>query len=168
MNIKSAVTAAEIARLAALAAGKRVVEVGSLLGFSTVHLARAACRVVAIDPHDGYPYYNPSPTLPEFLGNLERFGVLPKVDVRVGYAQDWLPKLSEKHGSISDNFGLTFIDATGFYEDTKFCLAHAPSPVIAVHDYGRRGCGGVEKAVKEFCWQTGKSFDVTGTLAVIQ
>lgn len=157
LGIKTAVSLREAKVLRMLAAGKRVLEVGSLLGYSTIQMARTAERVDAIDPHDGYPYYNPVPTLPCFLRNIARWGVDHKVHVRVGYAQAWLPVL---HGDF------TFIDCTGFYEDTKFCI-EAGKGTIAVHDFGRRGCEGVGKAVMEFYHNNPHTLEVVDTLAIL-
>jgi hypothetical protein len=158
LGIKTAVSAREARILRALAAGQRVIEVGSLLGYSTIQLARTARHVDAIDPHNGYPYFNPVPTLPCFLANLQRWSVDARVTPRVGLAQDWLPKLKG---------GFTFVDCTGFYEDTRYCLEHAGSPVIGVHDFGRRGCDGVAKAVLEFVRNNNKQLSVVDTLAII-
>lgn len=159
LGIKTAVSAREVQALRALAAGKRVIEVGSLLGYSTIQLARCAVHVDAIDPHNGYPYFNPAPTLPIFLANLARWGVIGKVTPRIGLAQDWLPKLKA---------GLTFIDCTGFYDDTRYCLNQSTSRIIAVHDFGRRGCDGVAKAVLEYVRKQGKELSVVDTLAIIK
>lgn len=158
LGIKTAVSAREARVLRALATGQRVIEVGSLLGYSTITLASRARHVDAIDPHSGYPYYNPVPTLPCFLANLQRWGVDAKVTARVGLAQDWLDKLTAD---------LAFIDCTGFYEDTKFCLNHAQAPVIAVHDFGRRGCDGVARAVLQFVREQQRELSVIDTLAII-
>ena len=159
LGIKSAVSWRETQVLRALAQGKRVIEVGSLLGYSTIQLARCAVHVDAIDPHNGYPYFNPAPTLPCFLANLARHNVIGKVTPRIGLAQDWLPKLKGD---------FTFVDCTGFYDDTRYCLNRTSSRVIAVHDFGRRGCDGVAKAVLEFVREQGKELSVVDTLAIIK
>lgn len=157
--IKSAVTANEIQALQRLAAGKNVIEIGSLLGYSTIQIARVAKHVVSVDPHDGYPYYNPTPTLPEFLHNLDRWGVLGVVTPVIDKAQNALPHLKD--------CDLTFIDCTGLYSDTRFCLEQVKSPIIACHDFNRWGCGGVSKAVLEYVKRHNKQLEVIGTLGII-
>lgn len=157
LGIKTAVSPREVEVLRAVAANRRVIEVGSLLGFSTVHLAKVARSVESIDPHSGYPYFNPVPTLPVWRYNIFRHGVADRVCAHVGTAQEFLPGM---------NGELTFIDCTGFYDDTKFCLEHAPG-IIACHDFGRRGCAGVERAVLEFVRKTGRELHVTDTLVLI-
>lgn len=161
IDIKTALTGREVRVLRHLAAGKRALEIGSLLGFSTVHLAQVADHVVAVDPHAGYPYYNPVPTLPIFQHNMERFGVAKRVTTCVGTAQEIMPTLQVKRD-------FCFIDCTGFYTDTKFCLENSGAAVIACHDFGRAGCSGVNQAVLEFVKRTGRDLTVVDTLAVIQ
>ncbi len=158
LGIKSALSPQETAMLQKLAKGKLVVEVGSLLGYSTIQMARVARRVLAVDPHNGYPYYQPTPTLQEFLRNIERWNVAGLVTPIVDKAQNVLPSLVAA--------GLTFIDTTGFYKDTMYCLEHAKSPVIACHDFDRGGCQ-VTQAVLDFVRKTHRSLHVVDTLAVI-
>jgi len=158
LGIKTALTKRETRTLRHLAAGRHVIEVGSLLGYSTIQMARTARHVDAIDPHNGYPFYNPSPTLPVFLFNLSRFGVWDKVTPHIATAQEVLRSISKGD--------LTFVDCTGFYTDTKFCLVHAKG-LIACHDFGRRGCEGVEQAVLEFAQETGRKIGVVDTLAIL-
>jgi hypothetical protein len=159
LGIKSAVSMREVEVLQGLSTGKTVVEVGSLLGYSTIQIARVAKRVLAIDPHDGYPYYNPTPTLPEFLRNIERWGVKGVVTPIVDKAQHVLPNIA--------GADVTFIDTTGFYRDTMFCLEHANTPVIACHDFGRNGCSDVQAAVIEFAKRRHLTIEVIDTLAIL-
>lgn len=159
LGIKTSVTRREGDELARLAAGKLVVEVGSLLGYTTIKMAKTARLVTAIDPHRDYPSCRPSPTLYEFLGNLLRHNVNHKV-VSIPYrAQEVL------HFCKPRDFG--FIDATGLYADTMFCLENLRCDVIACHDYGRRSCDGATKAVDEFVRNHNKQCRVIDTLAVI-
>lgn len=159
LGIKSAVSSNEIAALQQISAGKSVIEIGSLLGYSTIQIARVAKHVVSVDPHDGYPYYNPTPTLPEFLHNLDRWGVLGVVTPIIDKAQNAPPHLT---GS-----DVTFIDCTGLYKDTRFCLEQIKSSIIACHDFGRVGCDGVDRAVLEYVKKFNKQLQVVDTLAII-
>jgi protein-L-isoaspartate O-methyltransferase len=63
LNIPTAVTPREAAVMVTHASGRLVLEVGALLGYSTVTLATTALHVVSVDPHDGYPAHDPRPTL---------------------------------------------------------------------------------------------------------
>jgi predicted O-methyltransferase YrrM len=146
--IPTAMTDVEAA-LASLAAGGVVLEVGALLGYSTVVLASRAEFVLSIDPHDGYPDGDPRPTLAPFLENLARYGVRDKVAVIVEPAEKALPFLA------SEYFDLVFVDVTGRYEDT-IAVMEGTMPllrtggVLAVHDCGHPEWPGVNRAVKEF------------------
>jgi hypothetical protein len=88
--VLSAVTHAECERLAHLAVGARVLEIGSYYGRSTVAMASTAMVVHAVDPHMGGPPEAPS-TLAEFVANLESFGLdamhqRPEVDFDLALA----------------------------------------------------------------------------------
>jgi predicted O-methyltransferase YrrM len=159
LGIKTSVTRREGDELARLATGNLVVEVGSLLGYSTIKMAQVARRVVAVDPHIDYPSYRPAPTLREFMSNIYRHSVYSRVTPMLSVAQIALPLLGR-----SD---MAFIDATGEYDLTKYCLEHVNSPVIACHDYGRRSCAGATRAIDEFVRKNNKRCRVIDTLAVI-
>jgi protein-L-isoaspartate O-methyltransferase len=70
---------AEGKALAEMARGKRVLEVGSYCGLSTVCMARTAKHVVSVDPHDGRGTAESRGTPGGVPGNLERYGVTDKV-----------------------------------------------------------------------------------------
>lgn len=169
VDIPSALTPREREVLRTLAAGQIVIEVGSLLGHATVAMGEVAAKVLAIDPHEGYPVDAPRPTLGAFITNLVQFGVRTNVVPILGRGQDILPVLKPF------GFGLVFIDTMGDYEGTRelLRLAAALAPnVIAVHDYGRAApqwdCSGVKEAVegfvKMFAWT---HYDTVDTLALL-
>ncbi|WP_433561164.1 O-methyltransferase [Nocardia sp. CA-151230] len=82
---------------------RRVLEVGTLGGYSTTWLARAvgkAGRVVTLE-------YEPKHA-EVARHNLDRAGVRERVDIRVGAALDSLPVLAEEQ---PEPFDLVFIDA---------------------------------------------------------
>ena len=89
--------------LARAIGARRILELGTLGGYSTIWLARAlpaGGRVVTIES---------SPTHANVArGNLERAGVAPLVDLRVGAALDVLPLISAERGGP---FDFIFIDA---------------------------------------------------------
>lgn len=140
IDIPTALTARESAALSRMAQGLNVVEAGSLLGYSTVVMAQRARHVVAIDPHDGYPFSAPRPTLPAFLHNLKRHGVRSRVTPIVSAADRVLRRLAAD---------AVFLDLTGAYDVTHRLTRDALriAPVVAVHDYARGGCHGATEAV---------------------
>lgn len=89
--------------LAQLAGARRILEIGTLGGYSTIFLARAlpdGGRLVTLE-------FNPKHA--EIArGNLERAGVAAKVEIRVGAALDTLPKIAEEK---LGPFDLIFVDA---------------------------------------------------------
>ena len=89
--------------LAKMAQARRVLEIGTLGGYSTIWMARALPangRIVTLEVDAKHAEVA--------RGNLRGAGVLEQVDLRVGRALEWLPKLqAEKAGP----FDLVFIDA---------------------------------------------------------
>lgn len=88
--------------LATISGARRVLEIGTLAGYSTINLARGAGpdgRVVTLE-------YEPRHA-EVARANLERTGVADRVEVIVGAALDTLPRLAER----GDTFDLAFIDA---------------------------------------------------------
>jgi predicted O-methyltransferase YrrM len=89
--------------LARLMGARRVLEIGTLGGYSTIHLARAVGdggKVVSleIDPHHAGVA----------AANLARAGLAGRVDIRVGPAAETLAALAAEGGAP---FDLIFIDA---------------------------------------------------------
>ena len=160
--IPTAVTEAERRELRFLAENANVLEVGSLLGYSTIAMAQVARHVVSVDPHEGYPSDRPRPTLRPFLANLVEYGVRDRVTVCVGTHADVLPWLARRA------FHLAFIDCTGERELTLDAMrAVVPllrhSAALCVHDCGHPDWPGALEAVQEF----GRPYDLIDRLAVI-
>lgn len=120
--------------LARMTRARRVLEVGTLGGYSTIWLARGI-------PRDGRVV-----TLELELrhadiarANLERAGVSEQVEIIVGRAADTLPRIAER-GDVP--FDLVFIDAdkesNTIYIDWAIRLGH-PGTVIVVDNVGRAG-----------------------------
>lgn len=89
--------------LARLQGARRILEIGTLGGYSTIWLARAlptGGRLVTleIDPRHAEIA----------LSNISRAGLADRVDLRVGRALEILPRLAAEGGGA---FDLTFIDA---------------------------------------------------------
>jgi predicted O-methyltransferase YrrM len=173
-DVESALSERECGRLAELAPGKRVLELGSWHGRSTITLASVAASVDAVDPHDGGPEGQEN-TLTPMLENLERYGVRERVTIHVGSSHAILPGLPERA------FDLVLIDADHSLEavlaDLELVLPRlAPGGAIAFHDYGRSGTWhrgawdtwGVTEVVDAFARQLGQPVDVVDSLAVVQ
>ena len=88
--------------LATLSGATRVLEIGTLAGYSTINLARG------VGPTGSVVTLEYEPKHAEIArGNLERAGIADRVEVIVGAALDTLPTLAES-GEVFDMF---FIDA---------------------------------------------------------
>lgn len=175
-DIPSAVTERECGRLGELAEGRRVLEVGSYLGRSTIALASTAEVVHTIDLHPPDPAVREvESTLPLFLEHLDRYELRHKVVVHFGFTQETLPALRE------DWFEVAFLDAQHqrepVEEDLELILPHlASGAIVAFHDYGLAGIehGGrwddfhVTEVVDEFARSRGIHVDVIDTLAVVR
>lgn len=88
--------------LTSLSRATRVLEIGTLAGYSTINLARGA----GPDGHVVTLEYEPRHA-DVARQNLERAGVADRVEILVGAALDTLPTLADR----GDTFDLAFIDA---------------------------------------------------------
>jgi predicted O-methyltransferase YrrM len=110
---------------------QRILEIGTLGGYSTVHLARAVPptgRVITLEASEHHATVAAT--------NLANAGLGDRVDVLVGPALDTLPTLTEQH------FDLVFIDAdkTGYPEYLKWALRLTrPGSVIIADNVVRDG-----------------------------
>jgi predicted O-methyltransferase YrrM len=82
--------------LASMVGARRILELGTLGGYSTIWLARSGARVVTLEADSGYAA--------AARANLERAGVAEAVDLRLGPALETLP-------GLDGPFDLIFIDA---------------------------------------------------------
>ncbi len=119
--------------LAVAARVTRVLEIGTLAGYSTINLARAvgpSGRVVTLE-------YEPAHA-EVARRNLARAGVEDRVEVIVGAALDSLPELAER----GETFDLSFIDADKennvAYVEWAVKLSH-PGSIILVDNIARFG-----------------------------
>lgn len=175
-EIPSAVTERECRRLAELAEGRPVLEVGTYLGRSTIALASTAEVVHTVDFHPpDHLTREVESTLPAFLHNLDRYELRHKVVVHFGFSQETLPALREEW------FDLAFIDGQHqrepVEEDIGLVLPHlANTAILAFHDYGRAGVHTAEgwddfhvtEVVDEFARRRGVDVEVVDTLAVLR
>jgi predicted O-methyltransferase YrrM len=113
---------------------RRILEVGTLGGYSAIWLGRAlpdGGRLISLelDPHHAEVA----------RANIARAGLASKVEVRVGAALDSLETLKAEHG---EPFDLVFIDAdkrnTPAYFSAAIDLAHSGS-LIVVDNVVRQG-----------------------------
>jgi predicted O-methyltransferase YrrM len=138
--ISTSVTAAETAELQRLALGRRVIEVGSAYGYSTVALAQVAEHVTAIDPHQ---WLNSLHTL---RANLDAYGVADRVDVMVeAFGNQFWPVLAYR------GYGGVFIDGDHHEDAVSADIGLAlmlikPGGFLACHDYDEATCPGVARA----------------------
>jgi len=161
-DIPTAMTPAESRCLYGLALDRKVLEFGSLLGYSTIVMAQSAKMVYAVDPHEGYPLADPKPTLTQFLYNLHRYKVRDRVVPIVSSGQDIAWAFTPK------SFGLILIDITRFAAEL-ICLANTLDPdVIAVHDYGIEDWDGATKAVDKYSKETTRKLRFVDTLAILE
>lgn len=142
-DVPSAVTSDEAARLATLASGGDVLELGAQYGFSTIILAQAARRVTSVDWHQGDASIaamggGPADTWEAYRANLARYGVAGKVDARRGRFSDVLPALA-KAGALFDGVFLDAQhDAAAVQADLELALPLVRAGGwVAFHDYGR-------------------------------
>lgn len=146
--------------LANLAVGKRVLEIGSYHGRSTICLAQTAKEVISIDPHDGRGTPKPQPTLDKYRRNLERYGVA-NVTSFIGTLDNTM---------LAGEFDLAFIDGAHDYDSVVRDARGAAKllkrgGLLAFHDYGDKN--GVTRAVDELVSQGGKLVSVHTSTAVV-
>jgi len=119
--------------LARIAGARRVLEIGTLAGYSTINLARGVGpdgRVVTLE-------YEPAHA-EVARANLDRAGVADRVEILVGAALDTLPTLAAR----GDVYDLAFIDAdkenNSAYVEWAVRLGR-PGTVIVVDNIARFG-----------------------------
>lgn len=150
-----------------LAAGKRVLEVGSYCGLSTICLAQSADHVTSVDPHDGRGTQVHQDTFEQLVDNLHRYGVRAKVTPHVDTFQEF------KFQNICTPYDLIFIDGAHDYQSVSddilnACDLLAPGGLIAFHDYRSPIDPGVTKAVDEFIATGADLLSTHDSLAVVR
>ena len=126
-------------------------EAGALLGGSALLLEETAASVVSIDRHEGYGLS----TLRPYLSNLSRFSK-GRIDARIGDAIEELPRV------VAD---VALIDLTGAEALTAAALKAVRAPLVAVHDFGRQRCAGVERAIGRSDFRI---IHIVDTLAILE
>ncbi len=128
-GVKGWLHAEEGKALANLSQGKRVLEIGSYCGLSTICIARTAQSVTAVDYFDGRATPVPDGTFPEFMSNCQRHGVDSKITLV--HPEAVIP---------GPDYDFIFIDGDHSYEAVKSDIAKVlpvlkPGGLIAFHDY---------------------------------
>jgi predicted O-methyltransferase YrrM len=120
--------------LARLAGARRILELGTLGGYSTIWLARALPadgRLVTVESEPKHAAVA--------LGNIERAGLADRVTIVTGRAADVLRQLTDRG---EEPFDLVFVDADKAsipeYFELSFGLTR-PGSVIVVDNVVRRG-----------------------------
>jgi predicted O-methyltransferase YrrM len=120
--------------LAQIHGARRILEVGTLGGYSTICLARALPadgRLITLELQERYARVA--------AASIERAGLAGLIDIRVGRAVDSLQALIAEHG---DPFDMVFIDADKQSTPEYFTAALAlcrPGSVIVVDNVVRGG-----------------------------
>lgn len=153
--------------LAEVAAGKRVLEIGSYLGRSTICLAQTATHVTSIDPHDGRGTSTPQLTFEGLRANLGRYQVLDKCTCKVGTSEEVAYQL------LALAYDLVFIDGGHDWQDVQKDVNLAirllvPGGLIAFHDYQNGTDPGVDKVAWELQGQGARMVKRAGSVAVFQ
>ncbi len=134
-NIQVSVPQGELLHLLAKShRARRVLEIGTLGGYSSICIGRALPadgRLITLeaDPHHA----------DVARSNIDAAGLSQVVDVRVGKALDTLPKLAEE---VSEPFDLSFIDADKANNPSYFSWAvrlSRPGSIIIVDNVIRDG-----------------------------
>jgi predicted O-methyltransferase YrrM len=119
--------------LATMSGARRVLEIGTLAGYSTINLARGVGpdgRVVTLEFEPRHAEVARK--------NFERAGVADRIEIVVGVALDSLPRLAER----GETFDMFFIDADKennvAYVDWAIRLGR-PGSVIVVDNIARMG-----------------------------
>lgn len=152
-------------KLAELARGKRVLEIGSFCGRSTVCMGQTAGRVTCIDPFDGRSTPIPGDTLPEWQEHIGRYGLTDKCEAHRGTSAEVAPNLAGP-------FDLVFIDGAHTFDAVGFDIAVAerlltPGGLIVFHDYKRPIDPPVTAAVDAYLASGATLLEVADTLAVV-
>lgn len=154
INIPTALSFNETVLLKRLSRNKKALEIGSLLGYSTINIAKKAKTVTSIDPHEGYPYKGAETTIFRFKQNLTRHNIN-----NVKVIQNIFENVKK------EKYDFVFIDLSGEYELTKNVLEYVENiPIVLIHDFARQNCSGVEKAIKD---SNGNLIQVIDTCAII-
>lgn len=165
VEVNGWLSSAEGVAIAKLARGKRVLEVGSYCGRSTICMSQTAESIVAVDPHDGRATPDPRKTMAEMLRNLARY----KCD-NVTIQRCTLEEYAQ--GYQGEPFDMAFIDGAHDYESVKHDIGIAltmltEDGLLAFHDYSE-GHPGVKHAVDSLVRAGSLIIEQQGTVAIVK
>jgi hypothetical protein len=165
-GVRTSVTLHELRLLQRYAAGRRVLEIGTHLGFTCIGMALAGAHVISYDPHFEGPADNPD-TWGPFCHNCQRHGVLSRV---TAYRK---PIEDSTADELGPGFGLVFIDGNHVWplpmRDAYLGLRWVVAPgYLAFHDV-TPNWPGVWRTVNELV-EAGRleKLEQAGTLAIYQ
>lgn len=151
--------------LQSLAVGRRVLEIGSYCGKSSIYLARTAHELYCIDTFNGDAVgLPPHDTYKEFNDNLTRHGVQQKVTVIQANSRD--------RPHVYGKFDLVFIDSDHSYDAVKSDIEYATGlmasgGVLAFHDYRSAQDPDVTRAVNELLSNGARLIGSAGSVIAI-
>jgi precorrin-6B methylase 2 len=154
-----------------IAKGKRVLEIGSYCGKSTICLAQSAEHVTSVDPHDSRGI-DPNRcasrnTFEDLTANLNKYGVSDKVTARICTANEYVTQ------PVRGFFDVIFIDGAHDYDSVKSDIEDASLMLtdggeLVFHDYHSAADPDVTRAVDELVAGGGKLLSTNHTLAVVR
>jgi SAM-dependent methyltransferase len=149
-------------QLAELARGKRVLEIGSYCGLSTVLMARTAVHVTAVDYFDGRGTPEPRDTRADFDANIARFGLTHKVEA---CHPDEVYPLTQ--------YDLVYIDGAHDRDSVARDIQRAvdvlaDDGLLVFHDYKHPSHPGVTEAIDDLVDVGGEVISVHKSLAVVR
>ena len=135
--VPTSLLAEEAAELGRLAAGRRVLEIGSAYGYSACVMALAGGEVTAVDPHGPPPY----DFWDAMTSNLAACRVTGRVTIVRERSQQALPCLFAQ----KQRFGLVFIDANHEPDEVRHDILGSlallePGGTLALHDHLETCC----------------------------
>lgn len=159
--IETSLTAREAATLVDLAAGKRVLEIGSAYGYSAILMALAGATVVAVDPHGGYGSLPGS--LPRMRENVAAYGVENRVEIIRCSSADCREHVDASY------YDVVFVDGDHRLHAVRADIELAGwaadlDAALAFHDHGETSCPDVAEAL-DGRWPEGPHM-LVDTLAV--
>ncbi len=159
--------------LAEHAKDKRVLEIGSFCGRSTIWMAREAESVHACDTWDGRGTPCPRNTLDPFMDNIKRYNVVDNITVIKGPLSDVLRGEAKGVPFAVDlgQFDFVFIDGDHqkVQEDVNTVLPLlAPGARVAFHDYQRPTEPVVTETVDRLIEQGATVVDRAGTVIILE
>ena len=159
-DVRGWLTEEEGQALACLASGKKVLEIGSYCGRSTICMAQTAEHVHAVDTFDGRATPIPGPTLDEFLDNLKKYNIT-NVTHSICTSME-VPDI--------DPVDVVFIDGNHEPEFVRVDIITGrrlmkPDGLLVFHDYHQ--CWGVTKAVDELLAVDGEMLEQHGSIVVV-